>query len=220
MSVGRATCPLLWAAALGAAQPYGVSLTTGGIAPASLRYDRLTPVARVAGPRCLAGDPLLGCVPGSLSSVASMAPSDVCHGPLCSLAGLRPLALEYRSCHWPGRPAASPQCVRPGACRLWCPVPLLPSVPVRVRCPGPRGTCSAVCALCAVRMCCWWFCPSFSPPNFLFFFFVVPPHFFFFFFFFQKMQKGARAHCRHGHGQLVQRCNSVQKEFLMSLACC
>ena len=28
MSMGRATCPLLWAAALGAAQPWAVSLTT------------------------------------------------------------------------------------------------------------------------------------------------------------------------------------------------
>ena len=73
--------PFLWAATLRAAQPYGVSLTTGGIAPASLWYDRLTPAARVAGPRCLAGDPLLGCVPARLSSVASMAPGDVCHGP-------------------------------------------------------------------------------------------------------------------------------------------
>ena len=73
--------PFLWAAALGAAQPYGVSLTTGGNPPASLRYDRLTLVARVAGPRCLAGDPLLGCVLARLSSVAPMAPGDVCHGP-------------------------------------------------------------------------------------------------------------------------------------------
>ena len=39
MSMGRATCPPLWAAALGAAQPCGVSLTTRGIAPACLRYD-------------------------------------------------------------------------------------------------------------------------------------------------------------------------------------
>ena len=34
MSMSRATCPLFWAAALGAAQPCGVSLTTRGIAPA------------------------------------------------------------------------------------------------------------------------------------------------------------------------------------------
>ena len=139
-----------------------------GIAPASLRYDRLTPVARVAGPRCLAGDPLLGCVPARLSSVASMALGDVCHGPRCSLAGLGPVALEYRSCHLPGGPAGSPQCVRPWGCSLWCLVPLLTSVHVRVRCPGPRGACSPVCALCAVRVCCWWLCPSSSPPNFLF----------------------------------------------------
>ena len=75
--LGRVTCPLLWAAALGAVQPCGVSLTTGGIAPASLRYDHLSPVARVAGPRCLAGDPLLGCVPARLSPVVAMAPGDV-----------------------------------------------------------------------------------------------------------------------------------------------
>ena len=123
VSVGRVTCPLLWAAALGAAQPYGVSLTTGGIALASLRYNRLTPVARVAGPRCLAGGPLLGCMPARLSSVASMGPGDACHGPRCSLARLGQAALEYRSCHWPGGSAGSPQCVRPWGCRLWCPVP-------------------------------------------------------------------------------------------------
>ena len=63
--------------------------------------------------RCLAGDPLLGCVPARLPAVASMAPGDVCHGPRCSLAGLRPVALEYRSCHGPGGSAGSPQCVRP-----------------------------------------------------------------------------------------------------------
>ena len=38
-------------------------------------------VARVAGPRCLAGDPLLGCVPARLTSVVDVAPGDVCHGP-------------------------------------------------------------------------------------------------------------------------------------------
>ena len=37
--------PLFWAVALSAAQPCGVSLTTRGIAPASLRYDQLTLVA-------------------------------------------------------------------------------------------------------------------------------------------------------------------------------
>ena len=45
VSMSRATCPLLWAAALGAAQPCGVSLSTRGIAPACLRYDRLILVA-------------------------------------------------------------------------------------------------------------------------------------------------------------------------------
>ena len=171
MSVGRVTCPLLWAVAVGAARPYGVSLTTGVIAPASLRYDRRTPVAQVAGPHCLAGDHILGCVPASLSSVTSMAPGNVCHGPRCSLAGLGPAALEYRSLHWPGGSAGSPQCVRSWGCRPLRRVPLLPWLHVRVQCPRPRGACSPVCALCAVCVCCWWLCPSSSsPPNFLFFF--------------------------------------------------
>ena len=308
MSMGRATCPLLWAAALGAAEPCGVSLTTSCIAPACLRYDRLTLVVGVAGPLCLAGDPILDCVPARVSPVASMAPGDVCHGPRCSLAGLGPVALEYRSCHWPGGSAGSPQRVRPMGCwffpvprppyvravswatwllftgvparcvalplrcpgplgscspvrplgallcvcnvlghlapvhrcarvvchiayavswatwvlftgaparcfvlcvgcpgplgscsrvcphgvllcvcgvlghlapvhrcaRPWCPVPLLSSLLVRVRCPGPRGACSPVCALCAVRVCRWWLCPSSSPP----YFFFVPSRFF------------------------------------------
>ena len=43
-------------------------------------------------------------------------------------------------------------------------------VVLRVRCPGPPGCRSPVCALCAVRVCHGWLCPSSSPPNFRFFF--------------------------------------------------
>ena len=169
MPMGRATCPLLWVAALGAAQPCGVSLTTRGIAPACLRYNRLTLVVRVGGPLCLAGDPLLDCVPARLSPVASMAPGDVCHGPRCSLAGLRPVALEYCSCPWPGGSAGSPRCVQPMGCWFF-PVPrppyvcavsraswlLFTGVLARfvvscLRCPGPLGSCSPVCPLGVVR---------------------------------------------------------------------
>ena len=64
----------------GAAQLFGASLITGDIAPASLGYDCLAPLASVAGPLCLSGDPLLDCVPAELSPVASMALGDVCHG--------------------------------------------------------------------------------------------------------------------------------------------
>ena len=154
----------------GAAQLCGVSLTTRGIAPACLRYDRLTLVASVAGPLCLAGDPLLDCVPARLSPVASMAPGDVCHGLRCSLAGLGPVALEYRSCHWPGGSAGSPQCVRPMGywffpvprppyvCAVsWAAGLLFTGVParfavLRLRCPGPAGSCSPVCSLGV--LCC------------------------------------------------------------------
>ena len=103
-----------------------------------------------------------------------MAPSDVCHGPRCSLAGLGPVALEYRSCHWPGGLAGSPQCIQPMGCWFF-PVPrppyvcavswatwiLFTGVPawfvvLRLRCPRPPCSCSLVrplgvlCCVCGV----------------------------------------------------------------------
>ena len=99
-----------------------------------------------------------------------MGPGDVCHGPSCSLVGLGPVALEYRSCHWPGGSAGSPGCVRPMG-RWFFPVPrppyvcavswatwlLFTGVPawfvvLRLRCPGPLGSCSLVCSLGV--LCC------------------------------------------------------------------
>ena len=99
-----------------------------------------------------------------------MAPGDVCHGPGCSLAGLGPVVLEYRSCHWPGGSAGSPQCVRPMGYWFF-PVPrppyvcvvswaaglLITGVPARfavvcLRCAGPAGSCSPVCSLGV--LCC------------------------------------------------------------------
>ena len=100
-------------------------------------------------PLCLAGDPLLDCVPAPLSTVASMAPGDVCYGPRCSLAGLGPVASGYRPCCWPGGPAGSPQCVRPMGCWFF-PIPQSPYVCTCVRCPGPNGSCSPVCPLGAL----------------------------------------------------------------------
>ena len=70
-------------------------------------------------------------------------------------------------------------------------------VVLHVRCPGPLGSCSPVCVLCAVRVCHGWLCPSSSPPNFRFFLLV----FFFYLFFFlgkkkkkQKREKQGRAY--------------------------
>ena len=99
-----------------------------------------------------------------------MAAGDVCHGPRWGLAGLGPVALEYRSCHWPGGLAGSPQCVRPIGC-WFLPVPrppyvcavscatwiLFTGVPawfvvLRLRCPGPLCSCSPVCSLGV--LCC------------------------------------------------------------------
>ena len=95
-------------------------------------------------------------------------------------------------------------------------------VVLHVRCPGPLGSCSPVCVLCAVRVCHGWLCPSSSPPNFRFFFSL-----WFFFFFGKKKEKektkkrkaGARVHCRHRHGQLVRRCYSVVSSGVCRRCC-
>ena len=87
-----------------------------------------------------------------------------CPGPLGSCSAVRSLGVLLCVRGVPGLLAPVHQCTRP-----WCLVPLLPSVHARVRCPGPRGAQSPVCALCAVRVCHWWLCPSSSPPNFRFF---------------------------------------------------
>ena len=134
-----------------------------------------------------------------------------CPGPLGSCSPMRSLGVLLCVRGVTGLLALVHRCARP-----WCLVPLLFSVHARVRCPGPRGARSPLCVLCAVRVCHWWLCPSSSPPNFRFFvFFLV-----FFIFFFPLMEKkrktGARVHCRHRHGQLVRRCNSV----VSSGVCC
>ena len=154
------------------------------------------------------------------------------------------MALEYRSCHWPGGSAGSRQCVRPMGYWLF-PVPrppyvcavslavglLFTGVParfavVRLRCPGPAGSCSPVCSLgvlccmcgilghwapvhrcaCCVRCACAMggHVPLLPPLIFVFFFFGKKEK--------EKTKKrkaGARVHCRHRHGQLVRRCYSV-----------
>ena len=175
-----------------------------------------------------------------------MARGDVCHGPRCSLAGLGPVALEYRSCHWPGGSAGSPQCVRPMGywffpvprppyvCAVsWAAWLLFTGVParfavLRLRCPGPLGSFSPVCSLgvlccvcgvlghglpfTGVRAVCGarvpWVVVS-----------LFPPLIFGFFFGGKKRKTGARVHCRHRHGQLVRRCNSVVSSGVCRRCC-
>ena len=72
-----------------------------------------------------------------------MALGDVCHSPRCSPAGLGPVALGYRSCHWPG--VSDPW----GVGSL-----LFLGRPTRVRCPWPLGSCSPVRPLGALRCVC------------------------------------------------------------------
>ena len=175
-----------------------------------------------------------------------MAPGDVCHGPRCSLAGLGPVALEYGCCHWPGGSAGSPQSVRPMGCWFF-PVPrppyvcavswaawlLFTGVParfavLRLRCPGPLGSCSPVCSLgvlccvcgvlghlapvhrCARCVRCTCAMGGCVP---------LPSPLIFVFFLWKKRKTGARVHCRHRHGQLVRRCNSVVSSGVCRRCC-
>ena len=126
-----------------------------------------------------------------------------CPGPLGSCSPVRSLGVLLCVCGVPGLLALVHRCASP-----WCLVPLLPSVHTRMRCPGPLGARSPVCALCAVRVCHWWLCPSSSPPNFRFFFDRK-----------KKEKTGARVHCRHRHGQLVRRCNSVVSSGVCRRCC-
>ena len=83
-------------------------------------------------------------------------------------------------------------------------------VVLRVRCPGPLGSCSPVCELCAVRVCYGWLCPSSSPPNFRLFFLM------------QKKKKGKNrgAHTLQAQdGQLVRRCTSVLSSGVCHRCC-
>ena len=129
--------------------------------------------------------------------VGWVAPVRPTHGVLvlsCPSAALR-------VCSVLGRWAPVHRCARAICCGAsavsWASWLLFTGVPARcvlshVRCPGPLGSCSAVCVLCAVRVCRGWLCPSSCPPNFRFFFLVFCFCFCFFFpvfFFFGKKKK-------------------------------
>ena len=64
-------------------------------------------------PGLCAGKPVISCFHCS---------GDVCQGPRCSLAGVRPVALEYCSCRPPDGSAGLPKCVRALGCRPLRPV--------------------------------------------------------------------------------------------------
>ena len=144
-SMGRATCPLLCMAALGAAQPCGVFLTTQstvrprhscGLSCGASLLGRRPP------PRLSTGLPVTGCFHGSGGCLpwSLMQPGQA-----------RTVALRYRPCCWSGASAGSPECARPMECWFF-PVLWLRYVGTCVLCPGPLGSCSPVCPLGA--LCC------------------------------------------------------------------
>ena len=155
-----------------------------------------------------------------------------CPGPLGSCSPVRPLGVLC--CVWGvlGHLAPVHRCVRLVCCFVcavsWAIWLLFTGVPGRgvpsLCCPSclcVRGVLAQVApvhrrARCVRCACAVGGCVSLPPPLICFFFFrAFSSHFFFsekidetiFFKFFTK--KGARVHCRHKHGQLVQWCNSV-----------
>ena len=101
---------------------------------------------------------------------------------------------------------------------------------LRLRCPGPAGSCSPVCSLgvlccmcgvlghwapvhrcaCCVRCACaMGGCVPLPPP--LIFFLGEKKT--------KKRKTGARVHCRHRHGQLVRRCNGVVSSGVCRRCC-
>ena len=125
-------------------------------------------------------------------------------------------------------PLGRPTCVQcPGLLGSCSPVCARFAV-LRLRCPGPLGSCSPVCSLgvlccvcgvlghlapvhrCARCVRCACAMGGCVP---------LPPPLIFFCFFFLKKKKRARVHCRHRHGQLVRRCNSVVSSGVCRRCC-
>ena len=87
---------------------------------------------------------------------------------------------------------------------------------------------TGVRAVCGARVP-WVVVSLFLPPQFFFVFFCFFFTCFFFFVFFsflgkkkektKKRKTGARVHCRHRHGQLVRRCNSVVSSGVCRRCC-
>ena len=105
-----------------------------------------------------------------------VAPVRPTHGELvlsCPSAALRVCSVlgRWAPVHRCARAVCCGACAVSWACWLLFTDVLARCVVLHVRCPGPLGSCSPVCVLCAVRVCHGWLCPSSSPPNFRFFFF-------------------------------------------------
>ena len=165
--------PPIWAEALGAAQPCRVSLTTGGIAPASLQYDRLTPWLKLRGLSTWRATPsstvyrlachrfppwlqvfarvLAQCVvlrvrcPGQLGACSLMCSL----GALCCVCGVLGHSAHI---HCSARSVRCLACAVSWATWLLSTGVPAPCIVLRLQCPWPLGSSSPVCPLCA--LCC------------------------------------------------------------------
>ena len=136
-----------------------------------------------------------------------------CHGPLGSCSPVCPRGLLWCVCSVLGQLAPVHRCAR-SVCCVACAV----SWSTGLLFTGVRAVCGARVPWVVVSL--------FLPPQFSFFFTCF---FFFtlFFFFFgrekrektKKRKTGARVHCRHRHGQLVRRCNSVVSSGVCRQCC-
>ena len=196
----------MWAAVLGAAQLYGLSPNTEGIAPArTYGTTASAPWLELRGPAAWHATPsravcrhachqLLPWFQVTLTMVPDAAWPGSDQWPWTTAPATGPMGR-------PGRPSASnPRGV--DGCVLW------------LCCPRCMCMCGVLahfapvhwCALCVRFACAVGGCvpPPPHPSNFVFFFFFV---FFLYlfcfvllFFLISKRTKGARAHCRHRHG--------------------
>ena len=207
MSMGRATCPLLWAAALGGCPAvWSISHHRGYCS-----RDSTVRLRHPCGLSC--GIPLLGRRPALIKKTTCFCEKNRSKPVIFKTTTLQAFATKNTAklmtaatrlwVHDLGRGRMCPnemavQCPGPlGACS-----PVCASRAFCVRCPWPLGACSPVCALCAVCAWCWRLRRG-------------PPPFFwclcFFSFFFKREEKWCRKrqHYRHRHGQLEQRCSSA-----------
>ena len=140
-----------------------------------------------------------------------------CPGPLGSCSPVCLLFLLFCLCGVLGHLAPVDRCARSVCCFVcavsWASWLLFTGVPgcgvPSLCCPRCTCMCGVLallapvhrCARCVRCACAVGGCVPLPPPLIFGFFFIC--------FIFEMEKSGARVHCRHRHGQLVQQCNSV-----------
>ena len=146
-----------------------------------------------------------------------------CPGPLGSCSPVCPLGVLCCVCGVLGHLAPVHRCARSVCCvacvASWAPWPPLFGVPGRgvssLCCPRCTRVCGVLALVAPVHRCarCVWCGCAIGD------WVPLPPPLIFVFFNGEKRKTGARVHCRHRHGQLVRRCNSVVSSGVCRRCC-